>query len=203
MGCRPWPTTRAEGLGVDAWLALVCGGTTALLRVGYVAVTRRRFAGLAALVVAAFTLLLAASLLTGDPRILLTRESMLSGSLGLVLLGSCAFRRPVMYSFMRRVNSGNAALLARWDELWRTQPPFRRVFTLMSAVWGAGLLAEAIVRIPLIYLLPIDAAAGVSTLLQLGTIGLLVGWSLWYRGRRLRTAAAKAPTTLREVRHAR
>ncbi|MEO3872199.1 VC0807 family protein [Nonomuraea sp. B12E4] len=179
-----------RGLGAEAWLALVAGGAVALARVACIAVTRRRLDGVAAIVAVTFVLLLAMSALTGDPRILLARESLLSGALGLLLLGSCAVGRPVLYGLVRRLNSGNQELLARWDELWPAQPSFRRVFVLLSLVWGTGLLAEAVVRIPLIYLLPVDAAAGVSTLLQLGTIALLVGWSVWYRGRRLRAAAA-------------
>jgi hypothetical protein len=175
-GCR--------ALGVDVWFALVAGGLAALLRVVYVAATRRRLNGFAALAVAAFALLLTASLLTGDPRILLAKESILSGSIGLVLLGSCLIGRPATYTLVRRANAGKIELLARWDQLWRTQPSFRRVFVLTSIVWGAGLLAEAIIRLPLIYLLPIDLVAGVSTPLQLGTIALLVAWSLWYRRRR-------------------
>jgi hypothetical protein len=41
-------------------------------------------------------------------------------------------------------------------------------------------------------MLPVDAAVGMSPLLQLATIALLGGWSLWYRRRRLRTAASIA-----------
>jgi hypothetical protein len=181
-----------RGLGGEIWWALIAGGAVALARIGYVAAAQRRLDGLAAVVAVAFVLLLVASALTGDQRILLARESILSGSLGLLLLGSCLLGRPVLYGLVRRLNSGKEELLASWDELWRTRPAFRRVFVLMSVVWGAGLLIEAVVRIPLIYLLPVDTAAGMSTLLQLATIALLTGWSLWYRGRRLRTAATAA-----------
>jgi hypothetical protein len=196
-GCR--------ALGADAWFALAAGGLVALIRVGYVAVIRRRLDGLAAFMGATFALLLAASSLIGDPRILLARESILSGSVGLLLLGSCLVGRPVMYALVRRINTGNAELLDRWAELWQTRPSFRRVFVLMSIVWGAGLLAEAVVRLPLIYLLPVDVMAGVSSILQLGTIALLVGWSLWYRRRREHAAdAAPAATpTVPERHHAR
>jgi hypothetical protein len=181
-----------RALGLDAELALAAGGGLAAVRVAYVAAVRRRLDGLAAVVVGAFVLLLVASLLTGDPRILLARESIVSGGLGLLLLGSCAVGRPVLYAMLRRLYAGKAEVLARWDVLWRAQPGFRRVFTLMSLVWGAGLLAEAVIRVPLLYLLPVDALAAVSTLLQLGAIGLLLCWTLWYRRRRQRAAATTA-----------
>jgi hypothetical protein len=43
-------------------------------------------------------------------------------------------------------------------------------------VWGLRLLAEALVRIPLIYLLSIDVMVGLSTALTVVTIGGLVIW---------------------------
>jgi hypothetical protein len=180
-GCR--------ALGVDVRLALLAGGLVALGRVLYVAALRHRLDGFAAFVVAVFALLAAVSFLTGDTRVLLARESILSGSLGILLLGSCLISRPVLYSLLRRANAGSPEKVTEWDELWETQPQFRRVFVLMSIVWGAGLLTEAVVRVPLIYLLPIDVMPAVSTLLQLGTIALLLVWSLWYRSRRQRSAA--------------
>ncbi|HEY3505997.1 MAG TPA: VC0807 family protein [Actinocatenispora sp.] len=181
-----------RALGLDVEVALAAGGGVGLIRLAWIGVTRRRLDGLAAVVVGAFAALLVASLLTGDPRILLARESIVSGGLGLLLLGSAAVRRPVLYAMLRRLNAGNADLLARWDVTWRDRPAFRRVFLLMSVVWGAGLLAEAIIRVPLIYLLPVDVTAALSTALQVGTVGLLVLWSLWYRRRRQHAAAATA-----------
>ncbi len=181
-----------RGAGVEVRLALITGGAIALARVGFIAASRRRLDGLGAVVAVTFALVLAVSAFTGDPRILLVREPLVSGSLGLLLLGSCLLGRPVLYGLVRRLNSGKGELLARWDELWRTEPSFRRVFTMMSLVWGAGLLTEAVLRISLIYLLPVDTAAGTSTLVQLATVVLLGGWSLWYRRWRLRTAASSA-----------
>ncbi|GAA1248686.1 MULTISPECIES: VC0807 family protein [Streptomyces] len=179
---------RSFGLGV-IW-ALTAGAVAALVRVGCVAAVRHRLDGLAALVGTSFVLLLAASLLTGDPRILLARESILSGAAGLLLVGSCVIHRPVLHTVVRRAVADNDALLAQWDQRWRTQPSFRRHIVLMSTVLGGVLLTESTVRLALIYLLPIDAVAGWSTALHLGTVVLLVCWALWYRDRRRRAMAA-------------
>lgn len=179
-----------RALGVDVLPALAAGGLAALIRVGWVAAVRRRLDGLAALVAVSFLLLAGVSLLTGDPRILLARESILSGAAGLLLVGSCMAGRPVLYSVVRRLNAGKDKVLAQWDQQWRTQPAFRRHFTVVSAVSGGVLLTEAAVRLLLVYLLPIDVMAGLSTVLHLGALALLACWMLWYRGRRQRAVAA-------------
>ena len=180
--------SRALGFGVLP--ALAAGGLAALIRVGCVATVRHRLDGLAALVGISFVLLLIVSSLTGDARILLARESILSGAAGLLLVGSCAIGRPVLYALVQRLNAGKDELLAQWDARWRTQPSFRRHFVLLSMVFGGVLLTESTVRVLLIYLLPIDVVAGLSLALHVGTIALLVCWALWYRGRRQRAVAA-------------
>ncbi|MFB9469763.1 VC0807 family protein [Nonomuraea salmonea] len=169
-----------RALGLEALPALAVGGLAALARVGYVAVVRRRLNGLAALVSATFVLLLAASLLTGDPRILLAKESILAGAAGLLLVGSCVVGRPIVYAVIRRLDDAE-----RWEERWRTEPALRRHFTTLSLVMGTGLLLDAVVRGVLICLLPIDTMAGLSMALHVATLALLAVWVLWYRGRRV------------------
>jgi hypothetical protein len=62
-----------------------------------------------------------------------------------------------------------------------------RPLTFVLAVgWGLGLLVEATVRIPLIYLLPIDVMAGLSQVLQLVAYGLLIVWTIAYVRRQRR-----------------
>jgi hypothetical protein len=183
-GCRT--------IGVESHLALLVGGCVGLVRVAGAAVRRRRLNGLAALVAGTFLVLLAVSSWTGDERILLSRDSIVSAALGLLLLGSCLVGRPLMYSLVRRLHADDRRKLAEWDGFWRTRPEFRRIFMVMSVVWGTVLLVESVVRIVLIYLLPVDVMAGLSTLIQLCTVALLFVWTLWYRKGRERGAASAA-----------
>lgn len=172
---------------------MAAGGAAALVRVAWVGVVRRRLDGLAAIVGVSFGLLLVVSLLTGDPRVLLLRESVLSGAAGLLLAGSCVIGKPLIYAVARRfiTSSGKAELIAQWDERWRTQPAFRRHFFLLSAVPGVVLLAESLLRAVLVYSLPVDVMAGLSTVLHVGTIGMLAVWLLWFRSRRQHAAASR------------
>ncbi len=180
-----------RALGYDVLPALAAAGVAALIRVAFVAVVHRRLDGLGALVGATFAVLLVASLLTGDPRILLARESLLSGAAGILLVGSCLIGRPLVYTLARKVNAGKPELLAEWDERWRSHPRFRRRFMMLSAVIGGVLLADAIVRLVLVYLLPVDVMANLSPVLHVVSLAVLVGLGLWYRKRAVERARAR------------
>jgi hypothetical protein len=182
-------------LGFDVLPSLAAAAGVALLRVAVVAVAQRRRNGLAAIVAGTFALLLVVSLLTGDPRILLAKESVLSGAAGLLLVGSCLVGRPLVYAIARKANAGKPEVLAGWDERWRTQSAFRKHFTTLTAVFGGVLLADAIVRLILVYTLPIDTMADLSPVMHVTALGLLIAWSLWYRNHRSRAvqSGAKLP----------
>lgn len=173
-------------LGYDVLPALAAAAGAALVRVAVIAVVQRRLNGLAAFVGGTFAVLLVISLLTGDPRILLAKESVLSGAAGLLLLGSVLLGRPLVYSLARKANAAKPELLAEWDDRWRDQPTFRRHFTTLTAVFGTVLLADAIIRLILVYTLPVNTMANLSPVMHVAALGILIAWSLWYRNHRQR-----------------
>ncbi|MER7244462.1 VC0807 family protein [Kribbella sp. NPDC000426] len=177
-------------LGYDVLPALAAAAGAALVRVACIAVVRRRLNGLAAFVGGTFALLLVVSLLTGDPRILLAKESVLSGAAGLLLLGSCLLGRPLVYTIARKANAAKPQLLAEWDDRWHTQPTFRQHFTTLTTVFGGVLLADAIIRLILVYTLPVNTMANLSPAMHVAALALLITWSLWYRNHRHRRMAA-------------
>ncbi|MFD3405620.1 VC0807 family protein [Kribbella sp. NPDC058693] len=173
-------------LGYDVLPALAAAAGAALVRVAVIAVVQRRLNGLAAFVGGTFGVLLVISLLTGDPRILLAKESVLSGAAGLLLLGSVLLGRPLVYAIARKANAGKPELLAEWDDRWQTQPTFRKHFTTLTAVFGAVLLADAIIRLILVYTLPVNTMANLSPVMHIAALAILISWSLWYRNHRQR-----------------
>ena len=60
-------------------------------------------------------------------------------------------------------------------ELYRTVPAVRHGHFVASMVWGVGLLAEALLRVLLVFLLPISVVVGLSTALMVVVIGLVDG----------------------------
>jgi hypothetical protein len=57
-------------------------------------------------------------------------------------------------------------------------------------VWGVVLLVEAIVRIPLVYLLPVSVMVGVSEAMSIAAFAGLITWNVWYVRRATARAAA-------------
>lgn len=66
------------------------------------------------------------------------------------------------------------------EDWWRTDAVFRRMIAVMSGAWCLGLVGEAAVRIPLIYLVPIDVMAGLSTVMSVAVLDGLFVWTTWY-----------------------
>ncbi|WP_274651085.1 VC0807 family protein [Paenibacillus humicola] len=133
----------------------------------------------------------AAVLLGGDERFILLRESYLTGLLGLTFLISLAFSRPLIYYFAERFTGRDPEMNDKWQRL----PRYRRVFRLMTAVWGASLLLEACVKVVLVYALPVPAFLAFSPIFTYGLIGLTIWWNIAYVRRAKRKAAA-VPTHL-------
>lgn len=178
----------AHGLGYEVQTSLVAAAVAALLRLGFVAVVHRRLDAVAAIVGGTFAVLLLISLLTDDPRILLAKESVLSGAAGLLLVGSCLARHPLVYTLARKATEA-----PDWDDRWRTDPSFRRHFTTLSWLFGAVLLLDAIVRLILIYTLPLDTMANLNPVLHLTALALLAAGALWFRKRRGAATPTRVP----------
>ncbi|NUR93145.1 MAG: hypothetical protein HOY71_54495 [Nonomuraea sp.] len=177
-----------RALDVGEYAALLAAAATGFLRTLYVAARRRRFDGVSATMCLIFGLGLALAFVTGDERFMLAIKSVTTGVLALVLVATCVLGRPAAFGLAKRFGAEDAATAARWDELHRTVPAFRRVYLVMTLTWAGMLLAESAARIPLIYLLPVDVMAGLSSVLLVGTIALMAFWSAWY-GRRGERAA--------------
>jgi hypothetical protein len=96
---------------------------------------------------------------SGDVRFLLLKNSIVTGTVGLVFLASVLFGRPLSLAASQSFQPGRRAELR---QEYDTDPLVRRGHRFSSTVWGVVLLAESLVRVPLVYLLPIDVMVGVG-----------------------------------------
>ncbi|MBN3804864.1 hypothetical protein GXB81_17670 [Paraburkholderia sp. Ac-20336] len=142
----------------------------------------RRVDALSAMVIAGIVLSVAAMALGGSPRMLLLRESLVSGAVGVALLLSLPMRRPLIFYLARatvaREMEGGAA---RFEALWRERPGLAPAIRTMTLVWGLGLTGETALRAWMALTWPIGRFLIVSPFIGYGIYGALALWTLWYR----------------------
>jgi hypothetical protein len=152
----------------------------------------RRVDALSVMVVAGIVLSVAAMALGGSPRMLLLRESLVSGAVGVVFLLSLPMRRPLIFYLARatvaREMAGGAA---HFEALWRDRAALAAAMRLMTLVWGIGLTSETALRAWMALTWPIERFLVVSPFIGYGIYGGLALWTLWYR--KTLTNRAKAP----------
>src|SRR5579875_1480301 len=116
---------------------------------------RRRIDALSMLVLAGIVLSLLAFAGGGSVRVLQLRERLVTALIGLVFIGSAAIRKPLIYELARASMARKQSPdLAHFESL-KDNRYFRRTMTLMTLVWGCGLLAEAAVSTALVFSLSV------------------------------------------------
>lgn len=161
-------------LGASDWVALFASTLVAALRIVWVAARRRSLDLFATVMLVVFGLGLILSFVSGDPRFLLLKDSFVTGAVGLTFLATVLVGdRPLTLAARQGWSPAEAEELG---EEYRTDKGVRRGYRFTSTVWGVGLLAEAAIRVPLVYLLPIDRMVGLSTAML---VAVLVGLSVW------------------------
>lgn len=134
-------------VGSDA-TALVIAGIPAAAFVLIQFARQRRVDPIGAIVLLGFAVGVSASYaLGGNAFVLKVRESMISALLAIACLISVRYGRPVMFYFGRALSAGSdPGRLRAYNDLWELEPA-RRVFAIVTAVWGFGLLLDAGTRV--------------------------------------------------------
>lgn len=119
-------------------------------------------------------------LLGGDPKLLLIRESFLTGALGLACFVSLLMPRPLMFYVGRQFMAGNdPAKIAAFNAQWQI-PRARQVHRLITTVWGVAYVGEFILRVILVYTLPAGVVLIVSPFMTGGATVLAIVWTFSY-----------------------
>ncbi|SDX80245.1 Intracellular septation protein A [Amycolatopsis xylanica] len=166
--------------GVDDRLALLSASLVAGGMVVFEAVRLKRLEIFSAVMLGVFGIGLVLSLLSGDPRFMLVKESFGTAILGSAFLVSCVVGKPLLYLAARRFRADDPVKTREFEQLYHDNPAARRRFKALSSVWGVGLIVEAVVRVVLCFKLPIDTMVAVSPVLMIGTIALLLAITARY-----------------------
>ena len=182
--------------GVSVLWSLIASGATPVLNNLRVWIAQRRLDALGIIIVTFIAVGTVASLISGNVFFALIKDSFLTGTFGLICLGSLLAPRPLMFAIMRQFVAGDdPARIAWWNGLWQLDG-FRKDVRFVTFVWGVAYVIEALVRVGLALALTPAMVVTVSPVLSFGILVLLILWSPRYmiagRDRRLREQASSS-----------
>jgi hypothetical protein len=118
-----------------------------ILEIGFERRRRGRFEPIGIIALVGIALGIISAIATGGDALLLKiRESAITGLFGVACLGSLVTKRPLMWYLGREFATGGAPdKREAFDQIWET-PGAPHRFRVVTAVWGFGLLGEAVGR---------------------------------------------------------
>ncbi|WP_109005564.1 VC0807 family protein [Streptomyces rishiriensis] len=157
-----------------AWSSVVPAGRTM-----WSALRERAVNGLAGLILVVNVVGLVLSFVSGDPRLMLAKDSGVSSTVGIGILVSVVLGRPMMTAGLKPfLVKSDAVREAAWARLESgaaaASADFRRRERAFSLVWGAVLLAECAVRIVGAYTVPVDTMVWLGSVVMVVAMGLAV-----------------------------
>ncbi|MEU6995690.1 VC0807 family protein [Streptomyces sp. NPDC046465] len=165
----------SKGFGFGTMAALGWSSVVPAGRTAWGLVKERRVNGLAALILTANVVGLLMSLIAGDPRLMLAKDSGITATVGIAVLLSVAAGRPLMTAALKPwVTKGDAGRTAAWERLSAERGRFARLERMFSVVWGAALLGEALLRVVGAYTLSVDTMVWLGGVIAAVTITLTV-----------------------------
>jgi hypothetical protein len=99
---------------------------------------------------------------------------------GVICLASLATPRPLMFHFALESNGGIESRRGKeFADRWR-YAAFRRVFVVMTVVWGAAFVVQAAVSAAIIEATFTEKAILINKILPYLFLGVLGGWTVGY-----------------------
>lgn len=162
-----------KAFGMSTVAALGWSSVIPALRTVWSVLRERRINALAALILVVNVVGALLASVTGDPRLMLAKDSGVSSVIGIGVLVSVACGRPLMTAGLKPwITKGDARRTAVWDRLAAGDPRFVRAERRFSVVWGIALLGECVVRVVGAYTVPVE------TMVWLGTVILVTAMVL-------------------------
>ncbi|MFF5468795.1 VC0807 family protein [Streptomyces achromogenes] len=170
-----------EAFGMSTFAALAWSSVVPAVRTVWSLVKERRTNALAVLILVVNVVSLLLSFVSGDPRLMLAKDSGVSSTVAVGILVSVLLGKPMMTEAMKPfLVKGDPAREAAFQRLMSGaaagSAAFRRKERVFSLVWGLVLLAECVLRVVGAYTVPVD------TMVWLGSVvlvaAMLIGFLL-------------------------
>jgi hypothetical protein len=161
------------GLGLGVAAALAISSVVPAIRTFVSVVIKRETNSLAALMLTVNLAAIALTFVSGDARLMIAKDSVVSSVIAIGILWSVRSGKPMMSAGLKPfVTKGDARRVAAWDALKADSPRFRAKENLYSALWGGLLLLDCMLRLVLAFVLEPSTMAWLGTVITLGAIGL-------------------------------
>lgn len=183
--------------GFSAVTALVLSGVFPAAGVIIGIVQHRRVDALGILVLAGIAVGAVLGLVSHNARLVLDEGSVPTAVFGLICLGSLGTPKPLMYRLAVEFIGPDTRKGQEFTGLWQYDE-FRRVFRVITAVWGIAFLAEAVARVVIVQNTSTGSALAISKVMPYVVAAVLMAWTFGYgqyqkrKGERLAAAAAAA-----------
>lgn len=177
--------------------ALVLSGVFPAVGVTIGIIQHRRVDALGVLVLAGIAAGAVIGLVSHNARLVLDEGSVPTAVFGLICLGSLGTPEPLMYRLAVEFIGPDTPKGQEFTGLWQ-YAEFRRVFRVITAVWGTGFLAEAVARVVIVQNTSTGTALAISKVLPYAVAAVLMAWTFGYgqyqkrKGERMAAAAAAA-----------
>jgi hypothetical protein len=187
----PWALYRLSEPHVGETHALIVSAAVPMAWSVVQLARNRKLDAVSVLALLGIALSFVALALGGSPKVLLFRQSLLTGAVGLVLIGSAVIRRPLFYALVVAAlgpqaepgadTPSNVWSRARAElESYADKPSFRRSMTTLTVFSGLLLILEAAVRITIAFELPTERALLVGPAVTHAMGGLFILLVLLY-----------------------
>ena len=166
-----------DGFGTSTFAALTLSSVVPALRTVWGLVKERKTNALAGLILIVNVVSLLLSFVSGDPRLMLAKDSGVSSTVAIGILVSVALGKPMMTAGMKPfLVKGDAAKEAAWERLVSGtaagSAAFLRKERTFSIVWGLALLAECVARLVGAYTIPVDTMVWLGTVFLIGAMAI-------------------------------
>ena len=165
--------------GLTAVTALLLSGVFPALGVTIGVIRNHRLDVIGALVLAGIAVGTVLGLVSHSAKLLLVEGSVPTAVFGVACLGSLRARRPLMFSFAREFSGPDTANGREMTRLWQYEG-YRRVFRVITAVWGIGFLLEAALRVVIVYNASTGTALTSSKVTPFVWAAILSAWTVAY-----------------------
>jgi len=168
---------RSAGLATVT--ALLLSGVFPAVGVTIGVIRHRRLDVVGALVLAGIVVGTVLGLVSHSARLVLVEGSVPTAVFGVACLGSLWARHPLMFSFAREFTGPDTAKGQEMTRLWQYEG-YRRIFRVITIVWGVAFLLEAALRVVTVYNTSAGTALAISKATPLVFLGILSAWTIAY-----------------------